>query len=107
MLTVFIPSRRTRIKLSDNIILKAAGFRRHSVIISYRQSDHIVYDVQDISVNTSYLRNVVHIAEIPMTHDQNQKSHRYEKTVTHGRALFRIVPGSQSLTEYGIRRQGH
>lgn len=107
LLTVFIPSRRTRIKLSDNIILKAAGFRRHSVIISYRQSDHIVYDVQDISLNTGYLKNVVHIANIPMSHDQNQKSHRYEKTVTHGRALFRIVPGSKSLTEYGIRRQGH
>lgn len=107
LLTVFIPSRRTRIKLSDNIILKAAGFRRHSVIISYRQSDHIVYDVQDISLNTGYLKNVVHIANIPMSHEQNQKSHRYEKTVTHGRALFRIVPGSKSLTEYGIRRHGH
>ena len=107
LLTVFVPSRRTRIKLNDNMILKAAGFRRHSVIVSYRQSDRIVYDVQDISVNNNYLRNVVHIANIPMSHDQNQKSHRYEKTVTHGKALFRIVPGSRSLTEYGIRRNGH
>lgn len=106
LMSVFIPSRRARIKLNDNIILKAAGFRRHSVIVSYKQSDHVVYDVQDISNNQHYLKNVVHIAAIPMMHEQNQKKHRYEKIVAHGKALFRIAPGSNSLTEYGIRKHG-